>query len=246
MHVTLCVSGKFTGIDFTDLLRERLPHDSFYTATYTGSDYDADFYMDEPEVTYHPVLDTEPYPDETSWERRVTFSTPDSALHPLALSFKNKSINWNKQILIHNHMMKNIPECDVVMRSRFDTVVSDRIDWNPLIKESLEENIAIGFNSLNLVSSSIRHFHQLNLMQEQVFYYINDALIIHPYKLWNCDLVDELYKDKKLKGAEEGWYQVLSEPYGMYHHSYTGGAYLNEFWDRIIDVDKSLHNQSGE
>ena len=55
INVSLCVSGRWTGEDYTNLLRERIPHDNFYTATYTESDYDADFYIDEPESTYHPL-----------------------------------------------------------------------------------------------------------------------------------------------------------------------------------------------
>ena len=73
MRVLLCVSGKWTGIDYTDRLREIVPHDNFYTATYTDCDHNSNFKMDEPEIGYHPVLDTEPYYDEESQQRRRMF-----------------------------------------------------------------------------------------------------------------------------------------------------------------------------
>lgn len=240
MHVTLCVSGKYTGEDFTNLLRERIPHDSFYTATYTGSDYDADFYMDEPELIYHPILDTEPYPDKESVDRRKAFTYNNDSGNVLADYFSTASKHWYKQILIHNHMMKNIPECDIVIRSRFDCIPSKEIDWEDFVKKSYEKDIPIGFNTLNLAYNY--WFNRLKPMHDGAKFYINDALIIHPYDIWDTELVDTLYKDKKLKGAEEGWYQILSEPQSMYHESYHGGAYLSKYWDKIDDVDESLHN----
>jgi len=242
MKVSLCVSGKWTGTNHTDLLRKVIPHDDFYTATYTGSDYEADFYMDEPEVTYHPILDTEAYGDVESRDRRIAFRLSDDDSTPMTKSFKKKAIHWNKQILIHNNVMRNIPPCDIVIRSRFDVVVSHMIDWSSFIKESFDNEIPIGFNTLNLARNSTRYHHMLYPMQEIATYYINDAVIIHPYKLWDCDLVDRLHREKKLRGAEEGWYQILSEPNNYYHKSYSGGAYIDEFWDTIKDVDESLHN----
>lgn len=230
MHVTLCVSGKWTGIDFTDLQRARLPHDDFYTVTYTGSDYETNFYMNEPKNTYHPLLDTEPYPDsESEWRRTRPYP---------------HSRHWHKQILIHNHIMRNIPECDIVIRARFETIVSDVIDWNKYIKQSYDYDIPIGFNTRFSSDSEKWRYH--NKIQEgpkdNTQFFINDALIIHPYHIWDCNLVDSLYKEKKLKGAEEGWYQILSEPSGRYHKSYHGGAYSAKDWELVLDVDESLHN----
>lgn len=250
IDVSLCVSGKWKGdwCDFTERLRRIVPHNNYYTMTYTDCDHDSTFKMEEPEVTYHPVLDTEAYPDAESLERRYFFSLSDEdikrgAFHTSLIDFKRKAVHWHKQILIHNHMMKNIPKCDIVIRSRFDTIVSDQIDWSSQINQSYDEEIPIGFNTINVIKSG-RPYNKLHPMQDKATCYINDALIIHPYKSWDCDLVDELYKDKKLKGAEEGWYQVLSEPNNLYHRSYIGGAYLNEFFWGIPDKDASLHNHS--
>ena len=110
MKVSLCVSGKWTDVDFTERMREIIPHDNYYTMTYTDCDHDSTFKMDEPEVTYHPVLDTEPYGDGESLERRYFFTVPDEDIkrgdfHNSLLDFKRKAVHWNKQILIHNHML---------------------------------------------------------------------------------------------------------------------------------------------
>lgn len=234
-NISLCVSGKWTGIDYTDRLREVIPHDNYYTATYTDCDHESDFKIVEPELTYNPVLDTEPYNDEESRFRRKIMP-----VNKISTEYYNKFPHWHKQILIHNEMMKNIPECDIVIRSRFDAFVSQKIDWNGFIEESYTDEIPIGFNTINW--SKFYQYHQLIEMEKHQVYYINDALLIYPYKLWNCDLVDELYNDKKLKGAEEGWYQVLSEPSGHWHKSWHGGVYLEQYRDYIIDADEDIHN----
>ena len=249
MKVSLCVSGKWKDIDFTERMRRIIPHDNFYTMTYTDCDHDSTFKMDEPEVTYHCVLDTEAYPDGESLERRFFFTLSDEDIrhgpfHSSIIDFKRKAVHWHKQILIHNEMMKNIPKCDIVIRSRFDTVVSDQLDWSSYINQSYDEDIPIGFNTMNMKSGGEKSFNKLWPMHEKAIFYINDALIIHPYKSWNCDLVDELYKNKELKGAEEGWYQILSEPNSVYHLSYSGGAYLDEYWWCVGDSIASLHNNT--
>ena len=49
-----------------------------------------------------------------------------------------------------------------------------------------------------------------------------DQLIIHPRKMINYDYIMKLHKDKKLRAAEYGWHQVLSEPYKDNHRNWHG------------------------
>lgn len=238
IRVALCVSGKWDGIDFTKRLREIIPHDAFYTATYTGSEYVADFYMDEPELTYHPVLDIEPYSDNESIGRRQVFDYPD---HKLYDYIKKSSPHWHKQILLHNYLLKNIGKYDIIVRARFETVVSDKIDWGGMIEDSHYEEIPMGFNTRSVNNNLYHNFVEKAYLEK---YFLNDALIIHPRHFWDTDYVDDLYKEKKLRGAEEGWYQVLSEPNSMFHESYHGGAYSAKDWEMVLDVDQSLHNHT--
>lgn len=238
MKTALCVSGKWTGYDYTHLLREIIPHDDFYVATYTGIDCGAYFYMDEPEFDYNP-LSIDPYPDAESRGRRDALKINSD--EPIYRYIRHASSHWAKQILIHNHVMKNI-DADIVIRARFETVVSNQIDWNAMIEKSWEEEIPLGFNTRS-VASNLFH-HRIENNDRQASFFINDALIIHPQKIWDCDLVDRLYKEQKLRGAEEGWYQILSEPHHYYHVSYDGGAYSAKDWKLIQDVDASLHNNT--
>lgn len=253
MKTALCLSGRwneFCDQKWIDRTQQIIPHDKMFTGSWNGQntvDTTVDYYFDDPENLYHPVFDTEAYPDNASVLRRDVFPKmikeyEEEGKDHSQLKHAYASANWHKQLLIHNEMMKSIPEeYDMIIRTRFDVIVSDQIDWKGLIDDSYDRMIPIGFNCMNYYGN-----HDFNGMKssinEETKYYINDALIIHPRDCWDTDLVDSLYKDKQLKSAEEGWYQILSEPFGFYHESYHGGCYLSERWEYVRDVDESLHN----
>ena len=129
---------------------------------------------------------------------------------------------------------------DKVVSVRFDTIVSDKIEWKNFLHESYDWLSPIGFNTINYKKKWPHH--EFAPMHEGAQFYINDALIFHPRRLWNTELVDSLHSERNLMGAEEGWYQVLSEPWGNIHKSWHGGAYMAGVWEHIKDVDESLHN----
>ena len=248
MKTALCISGKWdyrSNIKWIELLKERLPHDEVYTACWEGDDFDADFKFPEPEFIYHPILNTEGYDEKESIMRRKifaedydlsenkTFDLGAAKLH------KKKSKYWNLQILIHNELMKRV-DADMIIRARFDTIVSDRMQWKNFLYESYDCLTPIGFNTINFKKKWPHH--EFAPMHEGAQFYINDALIFHPKRLWDTELVDSLHSERNLMGAEEGWYQVLSEPWGNIHKSWHGGAYMAGVWEHIKDVDESLHN----
>lgn len=249
MKTALCLSGRwneFCDQKWIERTQKLIPHDRMFTGTWTGQQFLANYYFDEPTNEYHPVFDTEPYYDGASHLRRHEFpkiikAYEEEGIRHDQLKMAYSSANWHKQLLIHNEMMKSIPpEYDMIIRTRFDVIVSDAIPWDELLQRSHEDMIPIGFNCMNYYGT--HGYNELKEMGNETIYYINDALIMHPRDCWNTDLVDSLYKNKQLKSAEEGWYQILSEPFGMYHQSYHGGCYLSERWEYVRDVDESLHN----
>ena len=249
MKIALCVSGRWNDAcdqKWINRTQQLIPHDRMFTGTWTGQQLLANYYFYEPENEYHPIIDVQPYPANTSELRHREFqkiirlvASGDKTLDPKLVKQAYHSANWHKQILMHNEMMKSIPEeYDMVIRTRFDVVVSEVIPWQELIEESYEDMFAIGFNTMHW--SGMYGHNELKEFEEKFF--LSDALIMHPREIWDTDLVDRLYKDKELKSAEEGWYQILSEPFGMYHKSYHGGCYLSARWEYVRDVDESLHN----
>lgn len=252
MKIALCFSGRwneFCHQKWIDRTKRVIPHDKSFAGSWSGQDTvdtTVNYLFDEPELTYHPVFDTEAYPDSASELRRVAFPNiinqfEQSGVTHSQLKMAYSSAHWHKQILIHNEMMKEIPkEYDMIVRTRFDVIVSEVIPWKDLIEESYSQQIPIGFNCMNYYGT--HGYNELKDMGKETTYYINDALIVHPRDIWDTDLVDSLYMNRELKSAEEGWYQILSEPQGMYHKSYHGGCYLSERWEYVRDVDESLHN----
>ena len=242
VSVALVVSGMYTGEDYIDLLKERVPHDDLYTATYTGikMPFEPDFRMDEPVNTYHPVFDTNPYPDKESRGRRKILSRPLSQIPTALRKLKKPSAHWHKQILLHSWVCDQI-EADVVIRARYETIVSNKIDWQEWIDKCHEEEMTYGFNTRSTGKDYNLYHHDLQkCLSGRDSFYINDALIIHPKEALDWGYVNQLYKDENLRGAEEGWYQVLSESQGHYHLSYHGGAYSAKDWELVKDAE-GLH-----
>ena len=238
VSVAIVVSGMYTGEDYIDLLRERIPHDDLYTATYTGikMPFEPDFRMDEPVNTYHPYKDILPYPDSESRGRRVIMN--QKRVREQHVVIKQGSKHWHKQIMLHAYACDQI-QADVIVRARFETIVSNQIDWQEHIDTCLEDDMTLGFNTRSYNRNPYHHVLERTTSEKEGFY-INDALIIHPKHALDWGYVNQLYKDKKLRGAEEGWYQVLSESQGHYHLSYHGGAYSAKNWDLVKDAE-GLH-----
>tara|TARA_B100001057_G_scaffold487506_1_gene570337 strand:- start:448 stop:1203 length:756 start_codon:yes stop_codon:yes gene_type:complete len=240
VSVALVVSGMYTGEDYIDLLRTRIPYDDLYTATYTGikMPFEPDFRMDEPVNHYHPIHDINPYPDGESNGRRRILALPDEKIPTHLKKLKAPSAHWYKQIMLHAWVCDQI-QADVVVRARFETIVSNQIDWQEWIDKCRDDEITIGFNTRS--NGKNLYHHELERTKSKVdSFYINDALIIHPKHCLDWDYINHLYNKKKLRGAEEGWYQVLSESQGHYHLSYHGGAYSAKDWELVKDAER-LH-----
>lgn len=233
IKVSLLVSGQIRGRWKSNLnnLSHCLQPNKTYTSTWSPSNEDVNFKFIEPEMVYHPVIDTEPYPTFKAIEYKKRCQTDYS----LRLKTKHRT----KQILQHNLLMQKIEPCDVVIRTRYDCVISNEIDWNSCIKKSFDENCALGFGTRTSRWSTWKKILEIpkfvppenkkisgrGLKETNDWaYYLMDTLIIHPYKLWNCEKVKNLHDNKKLKAAEWGWYQILSNADN--HYSYYGGCQM--------------------
>lgn len=201
-----------------------------------------DHTFEEPEVLYHPVQDTEPYPTG-----KCKGYKDNRILH-------DKTQHAHKQIMIHDYLLNAVdPDCnyDLIIRARFDCWLSRKVDFRPWMERSLADNCAIGFGCRpgrhkNLdVFAELPHYYppqpnekdhpdygrsektKYELAKTQDWAYnLMDPLIFHPRKLWDTELVNRLFNEKQLKCAEWGWFQVLSEPYGESHLCVYGGAQI--------------------
>lgn len=237
MKVAVCVGGQLRRDDHTlkltrDLLRDAFPTADFFYAVWR------DDWLNRPEATsmlselatvrvieeydihYHPYEDNKDCGiDTTYWHKKFEFPNPDRHLHQ------------TKQILNHNTMMKNyMMDYDVIVRSRFDALLSPFVKYDTLLKECLNYPATISItDGLQSKTSGYSLYDKL--------VYENDSsrsrmcgdsgTIIHRAADWDCDLVERLHNDKKLLAAEFGWYQSLVQ-YTTHKNyiSYNGASKL--------------------
>ena len=184
-------------------------------------------YCKEPVVDYHPISDIEWVGKHGKWDdyrkKRLLYS---------------KTQHASKQILAYADLLSKIPDdFDVLIRMRWDVLVSKKVNFKPYLEKAYEEG-PVGFmvrgnrghNLDKLVDVPKDDFRVgggtfKNIMNDW-YGYLPDSLIMHKREHFDIDLVKKLHKEKNLAPAEWGWYQVMSEPYGDIHTSIHGGALL--------------------
>jgi len=146
--------------------------------------------------------------------------------------------NSLKQILGHLYQVEDLPKnYDMIIRVRWDVIVSTVWDFRKYINQSYEENKAIGFAirggrwiHLN-TCKDIDHVYctlETDISYSRDWcYWLNDNMIFHPRKILDSNKTWELFKEKRLWPAEYGWYQILSTLDN--HHCVYGGAAIERF-----------------
>ena len=230
-NVAVCISGLATPshIAYDTLLKniERmmriLPY-PFFFAQWKGREVALPYeclLLEEPNPHYHCVADIIEGPSCHTWVKyreHKLYSKPERYGH---------SKHWTKQLLSHNRLLDRLPEkYTTIIRLRYDSYLNSSVDWNSLINEAREENIAIGgwspkygyagpdeqtqeFNTLK----PIRHRPlDCNFCKTEFLW---DQCIIHNRSLMAN--LETLYEKKQLRAAEWGWHQVL----GLQHNKPT-------------------------
>lgn len=249
MKIAICISGICRGNVKKNIfhLKNIFPTADLFFSTWEGREKDVEEmglknvkFFPEPKINYHPLTDI---PDDVmppvwkTWQLREALKK-DKAL-------RDKMRHYTKQIIGHDYLLSEVPdEYDMIVRSRYDTYASTLVDFQSYLEESYNENKAIGFGT-----RVTRHKRLHNMVRLPHVWpdrhgpskcsndwggYIMDPLIFHPRGLWNSDLVWKLHNESKLMGAERGWYQILSQPFGDTHESIYGGAQIEKYLNKTI------------
>jgi len=191
-------------------------------------------YYPEPEIHYNPwtecVIDN-PHPKYRVYKDNFI---KQGEFMPA----RGKLLNATKQLIAHAYQIADLPEeYDMIIRTRWDTVVSDKLDFTSYLEQSYNEKMAIGFAIRGDRHIRLDKFKDIDhvYIQEDTdhkwsrdwSYWINDNMIFHRRDMYDCDLVHKLHKEKRLWPAEYGWYQLLSVMDN--HHCVYGGAALERF-----------------
>ena len=174
-------------------------------------------YCKEPVVDYHPISDIEWTGKHGKWDKYLQ-----------GRLLYNKTQHQNKQILAYADLLSKIPDdFDVLIRMRWDILVSKKVNFKPYLEKAYEEG-PVGF----MVRGNRGHplDNLLDVPKDDImddwYGYLPDSLIMHKREHFDIDLVKKLHKEKNLAPAEWGFYQVMSEPYGDIHTSVHGGALI--------------------
>ena len=174
----------------------------------------------EPTVNYHPISDIEWVGKHGKWKEYK-----DKKL------LYNKTQNANKQLIGYADLLNKIPDhIDMCIRTRWDMMVSNKVDFKPWIQHAYE-NGPVGFMTRGGRGHDVDKLVPLteeaqNDKYDDWYGYLPDSLIMHRREHFDTSLVTKLHSEKNLAPAEWGFYQVMSEPYGDIHTSIHGGAHI--------------------
>ena len=240
MKAAICISGVARGNVKRNVghLQKAFPDIPIFYSSWNetknniSEKYNSSYYP-EPQMHYNPwceCVTDNPHPKYHAYKKEFINKT--------GISHQGKLLNATKQLIAHAYQLDDLPEeYDMIIRTRWDTIVSDRADYTNYLKESYEKNMAIGFAIrggrwiyLNKFKD-IEHVY-ITETTDQMWsrdwaWWLNDNLIFHPRKLYDTKKVFQLHEEKKLWPAEYGWYQLLSIDDN--HHCVYGGAALEKF-----------------
>jgi hypothetical protein len=228
MKVAVCVSGVPESrynlqVRNNRVLKEKFPDADFYYATWKGRE--EQFYkhfpddkcetFQEPVMLYHPYMDIKDFSSK-DWEETK------------AWVIRANKIEWTKhhtkQILIHSMLVNTLKEkYDIIVRTRFDAFIwnNNRVDFTPYLVDSYENNRANCFAVT--IKPQFKKLYESNYVNNpKMRKWILDQLIIHPRSFFNHDDVTKLHTEKRLRAAEYGWHQIISEPFGNNHRNWHG------------------------
>ena len=241
MKIAICISGLARGNIKRNIgyLKKAFPDVPMFFSSWEehkndeSERYNSTYYP-EPTMHYNPwceCVKDNPHPKYHVYKKQFLEKTGES--------HKKKLLNATKQLIAHAYQVADLPqEYDMIIRARWDTVVSEKVNFSKYLEQSYNENMAIGFAIRGGRWTDLNRFKDIDhvfinedtdiMWSRDWSYWLNDFLIFHPRNLYDTELVHKLHKEKKLWPAEYGWYQMLSTLDN--HHCVYGGAVLEKFW----------------
>ena len=148
MKPAICISGVARGNIKRNLrhLRKAFPEVPMFFASWeeTKNNESEEFnctYYPEPQMHYNPwcecVVDN-PHPKYHAYKQDFINKT--------GLANQAKLMNATKQLIGHAYQLADLPEeYDMIIRTRWDTIVSEKLDFTKYLNQSYDEKQAIGF-----------------------------------------------------------------------------------------------------
>ena len=142
------------------------------------------------------------------------------------------------QIISHAHLVDSLPkEYTHIIKTRFDTLVSTKVNFAPYI-DMLLDGWNIGFYTGGKDNPSPKHsLTEYDHTGPRCKWRLFDHLLFHPRdRLKN---VFKLKQEKKLLGTEWGWYQLLVDQWNdLKYKNVLGGESLLKCTTKPYQWDK--------
>ena len=249
MRVAVCVSGMFKSSSPGDRnlpenylernyhnRKKQFPYADFYYATWSNNanaffnafPNEKCFIFNEPVTHYHPFTKDMPVTEIVEKEYRHTIlqmkykkgqRRTQEDIDNIYQWFKHLA----KQLVIHSLLLEQIKESyDIIIRTRYDAFIpdDDSVNFQPFIEKAFFENRAYGFTHATKKRSDLILDEEPE--ERRSLCRIYDLLLIHPRNLFDTQKTLRLFEEKKLRGGEYGWHQILSEPYDNNHKNIRG------------------------
>lgn len=175
----------------------------------------------EPQMHYHPIKDV---------GSEMLYTTKLKNLYKKVCfddSYYERTLHHTKQILGHAYQLDSLDESyDMIVRVRYDTYLSPKVNLQKYLEMSYNNKIAIGLAQRDKNLHELKEVESDDRDQNK---YILDPLIFHRRDMFSTALVYDLHRNKKLLLAENGWYQILSEPFNDNHLCVHGGAQIEKY-----------------
>ena len=170
--------------------------------------------------------------------RRYT-EKPNGKMYRKPRLFEQFKHSANQQ-MAHHYLVESLPEkYKTIIRLRFDTLVSTKVDFDPYIKMA-EDGWVIGFNTGQAPGGNPTPIHKL---EEQAHdapgcpWRIWDHIQFHPRdRLTN---VLEMKNRQELNGSEWGWYQIFAhQSNNMKYKNIFGGESIVKWTRQPLQWDQ--------
>lgn len=241
MKIAICISGIARGNVKRNIGRLKIAFpnaDMFFSSweehkNLISEQYKSTYYP-EPQLHYNPWCECVTEPNNLKYK-----AYKKDFINKTGLSSQQKLLNATKQLIAHAYQLEHdVPEeYDMIIRTRWDTLVSDQANFTKYLEKSYNENIAIGFAIRGGRWIDLHKFKDIEHVYitettDQTWSrdwhcWLNDNMIFHPRKIYDTALVHQYHKEKRLWPAEYGWYQLLSN--NNNHDCVYGGAALEKF-----------------
>lgn len=237
MKIAVCYSGLCRGdwVKNHNSVRHHFPTADYFFSTWNHAVVDMPALIEyttypEPKMHYHPWGDVPP--EQLTWKAQQLVKNDLPKPY-----YRERTLHHTKQILAHAYQLENdVPkEYDMIVRVRYDAYVSPKVDFTEYLNRAYENKLAVGFGTRTKRHPNLHEFKELpkewpgEKGPHDSHQYIMDPMIIHHRDVFDPSLAWKLHNEKKLMPAENGWWQVVSEPYGDNHYSVYGGVQVQKY-----------------